>query len=449
MVSDGEDQMEASSFSALPTSQFVLRPFSSEMDVESLDGQSEDAMEMAPSRTPSLRPDSEEDRPMPAPVGTRIENQDSLQNQSPSTDQQEITTNSSTANPSVPPSQLTSIQGGLPVQIHVENIKFLPKKDSPSQQPTNSSTGKGQQRTLQPAPSQVGPSAGASSSSVSASLKDSRPVTGSTPNQLPPPGVCPEVNISWFAEEPSSMVESLNSLSGVAKRYSRLQRRPTVKVDTSKRIFANHFKDIGLSLEKKKEETSDASSSGTTTAATPTLTTSTRLSAVTDTLPLNPTDTLTSRPPTQAPSTAMFSAGGLATAGGIQAGVREKRGYPSTAASFAGNHQKSSPNGIHDGRKLTMEQELKQALSSGYVGRGSHHAAHSLTHSHTHSAHCSLTHLFTHTLTHSLTHSLSVLLTYSLTHLLTHSLTQCIAHSLTHTLTHSAHCSLTHFFTST
>ena len=343
MVSDGEDQMEASSFSALPTSQFVLRPFSSEMDVESLDGQSEDAMEMAPSRTPSLRPDSEEDRPMPAPVGTRIENQDSLRNQSPSTDQQEITTNSSTANPSVPPSQLTSIQGGLPVQIHVENIKFLPKKDSPSQQPTNSSTGKGQQRTLQPAPSQVGPLAGASSSSVSASLKDSRPVTGSTPNQLPP-GVCPEVNISWFAEEPSSMVESLNSLSGVAKRYSRLQRRPTVKVDTSKLIFANHFKDIGLSLEKKKEENSDASSSGTTTAATPTLTTSTRLSAVTDTLPLNPTDTLTSRPPTQAPSTAMFSAGGLATAGGIakRAESETEASLSSLTPRFAANQQKSS-----------------------------------------------------------------------------------------------------------
>lgn len=360
MVSDGEDQAEASSFSSLPTSQFVLRPFSSEMDVESLDGQSEDAMETAP---PSLRPDSEEDRPLPVPATARIENQDSNRNQSPSTDQPETTASNAAANPSLHPSQLTAIQGGLPVHIHVENIKFLPKKDSPSQPPANPSASKGQQRTSQTAPNQAGPSTGASSSSVSASLKDSRPVTGNTMSQLPVPSQ--EVNTSWFAEEPSSTVESLNSLSVVAKRYSRLHRRPVMKVDTSKLILANHFKDLGLSLEKKKEEnTSDSGSSGVTTPSAPVLTTATRLT--TDTLPHTLTDTLTSHTPSQAaPSATMFSAaGGLATVGGLQAGVREKRSFP-TAAAFAGNHQKSSPNGVHDGRKLTMEQELKQALSSG------------------------------------------------------------------------------------
>ena len=356
MVSDGEDQVEALSFSSLPTSQFVLRPFSSEMDVESLDGQSEEAMETAPPRMSSLRPDSEEDRPVPVPPTTRIENQDSLRNQSPSTDQPETGTSTATVNPSLPPSQLTSIQGGLPVQIHVENIKFLPKKDS--QQPTTPSASKGQQRTTQPAPSQAGPST-AASSSVTASLKDPRPVTGSSSNQLP---VCQEANTSWFAEEPSSTVGSLNNLSSVAKRYSRSHRRPAMKVNMSKLILASHFKDLGLSLEKKKEENSDSGSTGATSASTtPALPTASRLT--TDALPLTPTDTLTSRTPSVAALSAnVFPAGGLATAGSVQA-VREKRGFPT----FAGNHQKSSPNGVHDGRKLTMEQELKQALNSGYA----------------------------------------------------------------------------------
>ena len=81
MVSDGEDQLEASSFSSLPTSQFVLRPFSSDMDVESLDGQSEEPVEML-RHDATPHPDSAGDRQAPVPVNTRNGKMDTHRNQS-------------------------------------------------------------------------------------------------------------------------------------------------------------------------------------------------------------------------------------------------------------------------------------------------------------------------------------------------------------------------------
>lgn len=230
----------------------------------------------------------------------------------------------------------------------------MPKRDNALQQNGSSQpVGKGQHK-LTPTTSQVASLAGTAPAS---NLKDSRQgnsVTGVVSHL----GGGGDVNVSWFTEEPSSAIKSLNNLTDVVKCSSQHQRKPKVKMDTSA-ILSSHFSDLALlSFEKKKEE----NELGPPLVTTPTLPTMPRLTTVVESSPHHPSDAPSSRSSVKTTSTGVFPAGGLATAS-TQGGVREKRPFP--APTLPANHQKSSPNGIHDGRKLSMEQELKQALTSG------------------------------------------------------------------------------------
>ena len=356
-MSDSEDQLEASSFSSLPTSQFVLRPFSSDVDMDSMEEPSNDTA-VAGAVPSDYQAEREGRKPTP-PITTTtsgIGNGDNPivhKNQSAAPDQDETRT---APPPPLPPTQLTSIQGSLPVQIHVENIKFLPKRDPLlTQNGTSPAFTKGQQRLTLPQ-GQVAASVGGSATPTLTDSRQTSSVTGGC-NSLG--GVGGETtSMSWFMEHPSSSIQALNHLSDMAQRCSRFHRRVTVKLDTTAVISTQlHSGDISGGSERKKDDFEPVSTSS---AQFPPIPTIPRLtSSLVDTPPPHP--------PLQQPTSAVFPVGGLAT-DQVQ-GVREKRPFPPPPPPPA-NYQKGSPNGnltdvLQDGRKLPIEQELKQALSSG------------------------------------------------------------------------------------
>ena len=156
LQSDSETQDEVSSFSTLPTSLFALKP----------------------------------SRHGPAPPG--LSEKPSADKERTPSDQEKET--SSQEKPPVPPTHLSLV--GLPVQIHVGNLKHLPKKDIPT--PSASDT-----PPLPPPP----PPLPVPSTPVSHSSSDTGLPSSSSNDVLPP---LPPPPVEWQTSHPSSFISSLD-----------------------------------------------------------------------------------------------------------------------------------------------------------------------------------------------------------------------------------------------
>lgn len=166
---------EASSFSALPTSQFALWPSTSDLDADS-DGEESHDLTAAKPSVVGFQPSTN--------AVSGLQSKTSSEVSTEATGQQ---------TPSLPPTllpstQLTAIQGGLPVQIHVENIRHLPvpRKETGSVNPKDVGSSAG------PVPSGV---------RVMAELKP----------------------IPWHLESPGSGLTALNVPTQRARQCSRLR----------------------------------------------------------------------------------------------------------------------------------------------------------------------------------------------------------------------------------
>ena len=328
---------EVSSFSALPTSQFALWPSTSDMDADS-DG--EELYDPTPAR------------PTVAGLEPATSTASVAESKSPITSTSACTEvmgrqMQALQSSQLPSTQLTAIQGGLPVQIHVENIRHLPipRKEASTANPKDVGVG-------------VGPA----------------PTAGTREGtELQP--------IPWHLESPGSGLLALNVPTQRARRCSRL-RHVTVSGSVATQI-TSEFLVERRTVKEEKDLSNDISSVVAKAGMVAPLLTSGRAELQ---QPLNQqqqqqqqhSSHVTPTPPLATAAAAgmsdlvslnqqhrdHFTNNSVVTDGKVEVLVKDKRALGSVSAS---NHQKSSPNGcvpelLHS-RKIPSDadKELKAA----------------------------------------------------------------------------------------
>jgi hypothetical protein len=279
MQSDTESQDGVSSFSTLPTSQFALKP-----STQTIDNNSSPTIEDNPIKQP---PASVE--PLP-----------------------------------IPPTQLSQVEVGLPVQIHVGNLKHLPRQDSQTASVSNDV----QPLSLPPPSSGATPKATDTTSNIQQSA--GRPTS------------MEDSKLNWQMLDPSSNVLLLDKPLKNSKMFSRFKGISGV----TPQIISNIINQFKVPVKPEPPSTSTA-------ILTPPLS-APPIIARTPSLPIS------SLPPLPLQNK-------LVTLD--QTIVREKNATPV----HINNNQKNSPNGgihevfHHSKLQTEAEKDIKQALGVGAV----------------------------------------------------------------------------------
>lgn len=372
-LNDDEDE-GASSFSSLPTSQFTLRPCVNidqtghhvlERPLNELPSSSKDTQANGVSGDGLLKDNTTPQMPPPGDeivwkkfTQSQVESKPSAASAEPPSSGNSDNSSSS-ANPSlcaltVPSTHLSSLETGLPIQIHVDNLMHFPKKDSKTNLSSESSSSK--------APTPTHPAAAPMVTSSSSCMAINTTNTGTVQSNKHSQQPINEV-LMWFKDSPSSIMSSLND-NNCSKR-SRSNRFRCMLPSSLAKSVTTRFK-----TEKPKPEPPQVTTTSTLPSIAPSV----------PPLPLSTAPSSSTTPSSPLPHTLLSNQHQIVSSlindpKKFESFVRDKKHFVTLPSA---NHQSNSTNGTTTSLELnhknklqtdltTADKAIKHALAARYI----------------------------------------------------------------------------------